>query len=407
MTSRGTTMGPGEPPRSSLERFAADHLGLPPELAQNPVDLKQRLYRELEQDDFLPDPLSHEAILLLSGGPIRQDAFLYQGLVRTREQRLKAAIDEFAVAFFSLPPTERVERWEKLAEACGGSHPLLHRLQALKPGLELQKPSLEKLPPLVQAVTNDVFELFTLGPLERVRESRQRATLRKDEAKGRTRELATALRHVRRHYEKINQTVETYLRDLATTSGFFLNVPRPLVDSKNKPISSTNSGGGCVGFLAILGVSLGITILLVWLVPESPQSRVGFNGPRTNNANTRYYPPLSRTNNLPATGQPRAIEEVNTIVKYVGQLKKLLTDEGVTFNPAIANLLAEDYLIETRQQNSPQFKNQDPVKAYEARLAAIRKALQKQKVPLKLDEEQIERVANQFIDWVDQVEIEP
>ena len=166
-------MSPGEPLGGPFGPFATGLVGLEPGLAG--PDATAALFRKLLDDDFLPDPLTHEALLALAGRPVGPGSLLAEEAASAEELRLVADIEEFAAGFFAIPVAERVERWRALAQASTKHPRMIERLKALRPGLSVDRGAFHDPSPAVRRLADDVLDLFPMRPEPRAVESRDRA----------------------------------------------------------------------------------------------------------------------------------------------------------------------------------------------------------------------------------------
>ena len=105
-------MTPGDRLEGPLERFAAEVVGL--EQRPDEADTLAALFRKLRDDDFLPDPLTHEALLALAGRPVESGSLLGEEAAAAEERKLHAEVEQFASEFFAIPVASRVDRWRTL-----------------------------------------------------------------------------------------------------------------------------------------------------------------------------------------------------------------------------------------------------------------------------------------------------
>ena len=82
MLTGGTAMAHGEDPGAPVARLAAELLGVDREAAFR--ESLSTLFRRLRDDDFIPDPSLHEAMLILSGRPVGARSRLSEDAVRAR-----------------------------------------------------------------------------------------------------------------------------------------------------------------------------------------------------------------------------------------------------------------------------------------------------------------------------------
>jgi hypothetical protein len=166
-------MPPGDPPGDSFILFAAGVIGLEP--GPDPAETRSALFRKLLDDDFLPDPLAHEAILALAGRPLTQGSLLAEEASEAERRRLHRDVEQFASAFFDLPISSRVEQFRMLSQACAQHPSLIERLMVLRPALMVARTTVTDPSPLVKALLDDILDLCVLRPGPRSVEARARA----------------------------------------------------------------------------------------------------------------------------------------------------------------------------------------------------------------------------------------
>ena len=189
-------MTPGERPGSNLEQFAAEALGL--EINAAPNDLLSSLLRKLHDEDFLPDPFEHEAILVLAGRPARSVSLLAEEASRQWEMKLRDEIEMFAARFFDLPIEDRRESFLALLASCSGNEMLRERLLALKPGLPVSRESIATRPPQIRILADSSLQLFVLRPAPRAASRRLLVNKIKEENLPHLRDRVHALKQFRK-----------------------------------------------------------------------------------------------------------------------------------------------------------------------------------------------------------------
>ena len=207
-------MGPGDPPRRPLSRFAADVVGL--KVDANDGDAPAALFRKLRDDEFLPDPLSHEALLALAGRPVGPGSLLAEEARDAEEGRLLAEIERLAAEFFSIPVASRLERWKALARASARHPRPIGRLKALQPGLSIDRDSLDDPSPAVKRLLDDLLDLFAMPTGARAIESRRRAHLFLSEQAPTEARRARALKDLARRHPDANGLLPDHTARLST-----------------------------------------------------------------------------------------------------------------------------------------------------------------------------------------------
>jgi hypothetical protein len=112
----------------------------------------------------------HGAVADLEPELIAQILGAWQTRQEQAERALRAEVEEFAAAFFTVPVGERRQRWQELSSRCAGKPALVARLGALEPGLALTPGLVDDGHPLVQRLIQQIGRLLVLGPQERARE---------------------------------------------------------------------------------------------------------------------------------------------------------------------------------------------------------------------------------------------
>ena len=171
-------MNLGDAPPGSLRRFAAGSVGLGDEVPE--AEIPGFLFRKLRDEDFLPDPVGHEAMLALAGRASVGGSLLAEEAKRLDERRLADEIEEFADGFFGFGVAPRSERWRSLAEASARHPRLIARLRDLKAGLGVDREALGGTSAPEKRLLDDLLALFPMRPEARAIEARDR--LRKFES---------------------------------------------------------------------------------------------------------------------------------------------------------------------------------------------------------------------------------
>jgi hypothetical protein len=150
--------------------WAAREVGL--RTGATPDEARAAFLRELRDNGFVPPPTRQRAWQQLCGllGSAPPAALFAE------EARLRNDIDEFAASFFATPITARHERWQELSQRCASSPPLVARLQALRPGLDVEVDPNSLGNPRLQQLASHVAGLFVLPPAARA--AQRQAVLR-------------------------------------------------------------------------------------------------------------------------------------------------------------------------------------------------------------------------------------
>lgn len=186
-------------------RFAARTLGLEPGIP--PDEVRAALLQRLRDEDYVLDPVSHEAVLVCSGRP--------ESLApRLAEAAARAEFEAFTAAYFDLPVGERRDRWVALATACVPYEPLSERLRLLEHGLDIDRQAILPASPLVDRLIAHALELYLLRPAPRAARRRELvASLQYDPAIGK-RVVRRARRTLRKTCPAVAKLVPEFLNDL-------------------------------------------------------------------------------------------------------------------------------------------------------------------------------------------------
>jgi hypothetical protein len=168
-------MTPGDDSRAGeLRRFASFVVELRKPQIPSLSEAQATLFRKLRDDDYLPAPVAHEALLALAGRPVGDQSLLAEEADAFEDYRLNIEVDRLASDFFAIPVPTRFERWQALALACSRHPRLSLRLRALKAGLEIERKAVADPSPTVSRLADDLLELFPLPPEVRAVEARAR-----------------------------------------------------------------------------------------------------------------------------------------------------------------------------------------------------------------------------------------
>jgi hypothetical protein len=270
-------MGLGEPRRNPADGLAARLVGLDGSLG--PTVSIAALCRKLRDEEFLPDPLVHEALLTMAGQPIRGDSLLAEQAEMIHERRLHDAVEEFAAEFFSIPVEARIARWNGLLQTSEGSQRQIERLNGLKPGLKIDAESIVDPSPDVQRLINDILALFPMSHARRAAESRARANRFRNDAKLRDSDRSQALTRLRKKHRDIAALSQDYLAGLERSRrtisfrAIRLRIARYLDSKYVQPLSFHQLLWRSVGafFLLVFGLAL---FLWVWVKLSAPYGKV-------------------------------------------------------------------------------------------------------------------------------------
>ena len=205
-------MADGKNDQPRLLRVAAAWLGLEPQVT--PDSARATVLRKLRDDDYVPSPAIHEAILVVLGQWPGGISLLADELDEEAEQIL-VEINEFARVFFTIPLLERVERWQALRDACEGYDPPLARLRDLEPGLRLDRTAIIPGSPVVGRLIDDILSLFVLPPDERAIRSRELANRFRTDPGLTNHERSRTCRALARHHPEIVNLSPVYFRQIA------------------------------------------------------------------------------------------------------------------------------------------------------------------------------------------------
>jgi hypothetical protein len=144
-----------------LKAWAADQLQVEP--GAPPGQVRAAFLRQVQTENGTVDLAAREALLILVGRPNAARPGL---ALEAAELALDRAVDEFASRFFALGIAERKVVWEGLKARGQGFVRVDARLAALRPGLYLVLPPLDRHSPAGQLVSA-IRKLFVLRPADR------------------------------------------------------------------------------------------------------------------------------------------------------------------------------------------------------------------------------------------------
>jgi hypothetical protein len=202
-------MTPGD---RSLGQFAAEVVGLKP--ADNEGETIAALFRKLQDEDFLPDPLTHQALLALAGRPIESGSLLSEEAAASEQRRLHDEVERFASEFFEIPVAARVERWRALAQASARHPRLIDRLRILKLGLGIDRNAIDDPSPAVKQLLDDLLTLFPMRTEPRASESRARLERFLSDPSLNPATRTRALKHVLKRHPEVSALSRGYLAQL-------------------------------------------------------------------------------------------------------------------------------------------------------------------------------------------------
>lgn len=171
-------------------------------VSAEPDEAKGLLLERLAEAQFLPPEDAHQAIAMLAE---RDDVATWIGtnhdeFLLVVEEKLGEEVEEFAGRFFEIPPPDRRRRLEQLAVVCRFSPRLAARLDALRPGVDVD---------LAEVTGEDSPEALLAGHVCRL------FALRPDRRAARRRELLATMKPRVAHW----QTVARRLRDRVPAVG--------------------------------------------------------------------------------------------------------------------------------------------------------------------------------------------
>jgi hypothetical protein len=144
-----------------LKAWAADQLQV--ELQSPPAQVRAAYLRQMQHDNGGPNLTAREAMLILTG---RNNAARPTLALEAAEEKLQREVDDFASRYFALAIAERKVEWESLRGRGQGFVRVDTRLAALRPGLYIVLPHLDRRSIVGQLVLV-VCELFVLRPSAR------------------------------------------------------------------------------------------------------------------------------------------------------------------------------------------------------------------------------------------------
>jgi hypothetical protein len=197
--------------KALLESAAADRLGI--DRARPVAETRARLLRELRDAGFLPDAATHDALKLFHNRAVHTGALVHDTRL-AEEARLHGEVEVFAAGFFGMPVKQRRTRWQELSEACEGYPALEERLEALSPGLNVDRGRFRDRSPAVTLLANDIFTLFILPPSRRAEISRTFDERLSAEKPISERDLRGAIPRLRGRHRSVAALASGYLDDV-------------------------------------------------------------------------------------------------------------------------------------------------------------------------------------------------
>ena len=243
-------------------RFAAGLLGIATDATgQAPLGA---LLRRLDDHDYLPDPLAHEALLTLAGLPA--GPLLRETVAEAQRRRLAREVEGFASRYFDEPSGRRIDHHRSLVEACAGYLRLLGRLEGLAAGLAIERSAVVASSPPVRQLLEDLLALFPLDPTTRAPEARRRAARFLSDPALSDAERTRALKSLAKRHPGVLALVPDYPKGLA----------RP-----RRRATAAGARAGLLGFLTSSGKAPYVILAVVVL---GSLNRLATAPPRTSNA---------------------------------------------------------------------------------------------------------------------------
>jgi hypothetical protein len=176
-----------------LRAWAADQLGLPAQAS--PAEARSAFLKRLDRADFVPPPQWSAALALLGVSPLDDEAHhsAHEAADEFISRNLRAEVEAFCRAYWSLPPAERTLQWQELIGQCEGDLALTKHLRHLERGLGVDVGEAPK-DDLGARLAERLRMLFVLRPNERA--VQRRAWLEGESAPlGQRKEAARRLRN--------------------------------------------------------------------------------------------------------------------------------------------------------------------------------------------------------------------
>ena len=275
---------PGKSPPLDLKARASAWLELDPGLSSDEV--RPAIWRHLAESNFLPDPATHEAILILAGRQLGSAPAL-ELAIPSSEVQLRHAVEEFAGHFFEIPVADRRDRWEALHRAAAASPTVQARLARLAPGLTFD-PGPGPTDPRVRRLAGEILSLFPTPASVRPAWLREFAYRLDGDPDFKRSARRRALRTLTRQYPTIAALGPDYIQRvglmprLAWLDSQYQRLHRKLTTRLRRPrrpsrlrmlwARTANFRVGC--FQLVFGL---LFFMLVWLIGEIVKPMLGWH----------------------------------------------------------------------------------------------------------------------------------
>lgn len=207
------TTGTSPEPLDRVRRWAREQLDLPHYMSDE--QSRRTLLKRLAELDFMP-PIGWDSALRVAGfAPCDGDVHgrTFAPARQAVEETLRAEVEVFASAFFSLMPDARCARFQELMAACVDLPCLRARVESLRSGLDLPCDLPVDQSPEVNELLDQARRLFVLRPQERA--SRRLAYLK--ECQSRDDQWQTSARWVQAKFPRYAALEPLLFRELSTT----------------------------------------------------------------------------------------------------------------------------------------------------------------------------------------------
>ena len=200
---------PGKASPPDLTGRASAWLELDPGLTPDAV--RVALWQGLAATHFLPDPATHEAILILARRQISSVPAL-ELAIPPAVATLRHRVEEFAAHFFDVPVADRRAIWAEFDRAAAGDPVIQDRLRRLAPGLEFDPALVEPTDPRVRRLAGEILGLFVAPPAFQAAWLREFAYRLDHDPDFKRSARRRALRTLTRHYPTIARLGPDYIK---------------------------------------------------------------------------------------------------------------------------------------------------------------------------------------------------
>jgi hypothetical protein len=221
--------------------------------------------------DFVLAPRDRNAIDVLRGRSLAAGYALEEEARRAVLSELRREVQEFAVAFYNLPPHNRRERWEALRLACASQPALTERLRAMEPGLSIDRGAISDRSQSVLILAHTLCEMFVRPPRSRILRGHE---LLENIISGKQRPRDDWLRvakRLKKHHPEIAALEPQLISRLASISFWQMPAGRRLHRAATARLRTSSVWLGVL--LMMVGIFLGVILYLIISQPSAAQNR--------------------------------------------------------------------------------------------------------------------------------------